>query len=123
MKHIKIFKEAINNYSYVKTGDFIILNKYESGNNSRLNNETWTNFLRNTIGKVKRIYYTTSGDKQITIVYDTKDVPRDLQNTYVDYIDGKFQRNFDYDSIENFITSSNNIDDLNLILTANKYNL
>ena len=119
MKHIKLFTESIE-YT-PKIGDFIILNKYES--NKQLNNEIWSNFLKNTIGKIHKIYYSVTNDKQITIAYNTKNIPRELQNTYLDYIDGKYLRNFYYDSIEKFISYSNNIEDLNLILTANKYNL
>ena len=132
MKHLKTFED--NTQQYPKVGDYIILDKFEMSAIFKPEDilYKWQNFLKNTIGKIDKIYYSMDNEKQITIKYNTKDVPRELQNTYLDKmnfvnVNGKridiFQRTFNYNNIEKYFTCSNNIEDLNLILTTNKYNL
>lgn len=122
MKYIKTFENLKEEPS---VGDYIILDKYDFSGLISPDNTLyiWKTFLTNTIGKIKQIYYSMSNDKQITIAYNTEDVPRELKNTYLDLKNGKYQRTFHYDNIKNFFTCSNNIDDLKSIIDQNKYNL
>jgi hypothetical protein len=124
MKYIKSYENVFLIPEYAKIGDYIILNNYENSffkDNDILN--IWGTFLRTKIGIIKEIYRTMTNDKQITVTYEPKDVPRELQNTYLDLTDGKFQRTFDYDSIENLFTCANSLEKLQIKLVQNKYNL
>jgi hypothetical protein len=128
MKYIKQYE------NYAKTGDYIIFDKYEKSSLLRTGDilDIWFNFLRNTIGVVKDIYYSMDGKKQITVAYEYNDIPRELMHTYLDSKDFvnatgrriiRFQRTFLYDNIENYFTCSNKIDELKKIIIQNKYNL
>lgn len=119
MKYIKLYE------NYAKTGGYIIFDKYEltAPFNTGDVLYIWKEFLKNTIGIVKNIYYTMTNDKQITIVYNPEDVPKVLQNRFLDLKEGKYQRTFLYDNVKDFFTCSNNIDDLKRITDQNKYNL
>jgi hypothetical protein len=132
MKYIKSYEAINDNYNYAKVGDYIILNKYTKSELLRPTDilYIWMTFLQNTIGKVKKKYHLMSGDDQIVIEYEPKDVPRDLQNRgtcdfgYLSYIDGKYQRLFDYNNeFINYSTTSDDIEKLKQTLTQNKYNL
>lgn len=131
MKYIKTLE---NIQTGPKKDDYIILNKYEPTGSFKTDDilYIWQYFLKNTIGKVEKIYHTMTYDKQIVINYKAKDVPKELQNTYLDEIklvntNGQrysvFQRVFDYNNIEKYFSYSNNIDDLKIFVDQNKYNL
>ena len=108
MKHIKHIKQYETIKEEPQEGDYVILN-----NIKKLSNKDFEYFLKNTIGKIKHIYPSMSGYKQISIVYDSKDVPDEIRDRFLDIKGDKYQRTFDYDIVKTFAPT---IDELKIIL-------
>ena len=115
MKHIKLFKESIEQEP--KKGDYILYNM------------TWnvesklSKFLNNTIGQIANITKNKQ-DYDIVIFYNSEDIPEELK--YIELQpankkDTKFYR-IAIINKEHFYYNKNK-EKLETLLTANKYNL